>query len=258
MKKIVVVDAGHGGTDHGGRSLGTPEKTLALRYALELGTALQARGVAIVYTRVADTYPSLSERAQVANEARADLFVSVHANASDRASARGPWTIHAKGSNRGEDFATAAQGAMVAVMGGNRAAVYPDESPWVGGRRLAVLRQTRMPAILLELGFMTNAADLRLMEDAVVRSDLCRRVAAALAEELGVVSISRSEPHPSFPADIEVGIIPGVVPPPKPPPPPPPPPRVLIRENSERERPADEPPPPSLWRRLRDFFRRAA
>lgn len=183
---ITCIDAGHGGHDPGGQSLGTPEKAIALRYALRLGQRLErGGGVQVLYTRTDDTFVPLSERARIANSSSADVFISVHANASGNAAARGPWTIHAAPSPRGRTIATEVQRALASVLGGSPAAVYPDESPWVGGRRLAVLRQTRMPAVLLELGFTTNAADLAQLEDAEVEEGVCLAVAAAIREVMG-------------------------------------------------------------------------
>jgi N-acetylmuramoyl-L-alanine amidase/putative methionine-R-sulfoxide reductase with GAF domain len=90
-KLRVVVDAGHGGWDLGtvGRG-GLLEKDLVLEIALRLGKLLENRlGMDVVYTRQDDNYIPLDERADIANQAQADLFVSVHANYSDLPSARG-------------------------------------------------------------------------------------------------------------------------------------------------------------------------
>jgi N-acetylmuramoyl-L-alanine amidase/putative methionine-R-sulfoxide reductase with GAF domain len=96
-KLRIVVDAGHGGWDLGtvGRR-GLLEKDLVLEIAQRLGQLLESRlGMEVIYTRQDDNYIPLDERASIANQAQADLFVSVHANYSDLPSARGVETYYA-------------------------------------------------------------------------------------------------------------------------------------------------------------------
>jgi N-acetylmuramoyl-L-alanine amidase/putative methionine-R-sulfoxide reductase with GAF domain len=95
-KMRIVVDAGHGGRDWGtaGRD-GLLEKDLVLEIGQRLGKLLEDRlGMQVIYTRQDDSYISLGERASIANQAQADLFVSVHANYSDLSSARGVETYY--------------------------------------------------------------------------------------------------------------------------------------------------------------------
>ena len=95
-KMRIVVDAGHGGWDLGtvGRR-GLLEKDLVLEIAQRLGKLLESRlGTEVIYTRQDDNYIPLDERASIANQAQADLFVSVHANYSDLPSARGVETYY--------------------------------------------------------------------------------------------------------------------------------------------------------------------
>jgi N-acetylmuramoyl-L-alanine amidase len=96
-KLRIVVDAGHGGWDLGtvGRR-GLLEKDLVLEIAQRLGKLLESRlGMEVIYTRQDDNYIPLDERASIANQSQADLFVSVHANYSDLPSARGVETYYA-------------------------------------------------------------------------------------------------------------------------------------------------------------------
>jgi N-acetylmuramoyl-L-alanine amidase/putative methionine-R-sulfoxide reductase with GAF domain len=95
-KMRIVVDAGHGGRDWGtvGRD-GLLEKDLVLEIGQRLGKLLEARlGMDVIYTRQDDSYIPLDERASIANQAHADLFISVHANYSDLPSARGAETYY--------------------------------------------------------------------------------------------------------------------------------------------------------------------
>src|SRR5688572_13740589 len=80
----VVVDAGHGGRDPGGAMHGSlSEKDVALQVALKVGDALRARGVDVVYTRTRDTLVALDDRGRIANQARGDVFISIHVNAAN-------------------------------------------------------------------------------------------------------------------------------------------------------------------------------
>ncbi len=82
--KRVVIDAGHGGKDPGARGSFTTEKELTLQIATRLGKLIQdsLREVEVVYTRTLDIYPSLGERHEIANKGNADLFISIHINAT--------------------------------------------------------------------------------------------------------------------------------------------------------------------------------
>jgi N-acetylmuramoyl-L-alanine amidase len=93
---IVVLDPGHGGHDHGARGeRGLVEKDLVLDISLRAAEQLRSRGVSVLLTREEDRFVDLEERTQLANRAKADLFVSVHANSSSFRNARGPETFFA-------------------------------------------------------------------------------------------------------------------------------------------------------------------
>ena len=78
---VVVVDAGHGGKDPGNRGNGYFEKNIALNIALNVGEILTKNKVKVVYTRTKDVFVDLYRRAQIANNANADLFISIHCDA---------------------------------------------------------------------------------------------------------------------------------------------------------------------------------
>ena len=87
---IVVLDAGHGGDDGGNTHHGTKEKDVALKAVLSLGKKLEAtQGVKVIYTRKTDVFIPLIKRAQIANDAKADLFVSIHLNGFHKEKANG-------------------------------------------------------------------------------------------------------------------------------------------------------------------------
>jgi N-acetylmuramoyl-L-alanine amidase len=181
----LVLDAGHGGNDPGGKSLGRAEKETVLIAQDYVWKFLAERGHTCTPTRVKDAFVPLSVRAAFANQHEADCFVSLHCNASGNPAAKGPWTIHARGSTRGKALAHAIQTPLAAAAYGSKAAVYPDESNWVGGRRLAVLRQTRMPAVIVEMGFMTNPKESELLDSDAYLEHLARAIAAGVHEWAG-------------------------------------------------------------------------
>lgn len=160
----VCIDAGHGGIDPGAVVGDVKEKDLALVYANALRVKLCEDGISVVMTREQDKLPNnapdknagLKARYVIANTEQVTLFVSCHFNASASPSAKGFEVFHARGSTRGRAAAVA---IYREVTGDGPSRVYPDQSPQCGNRRLAVLRGTNMPAVLLEFGYLTNPND---------------------------------------------------------------------------------------------------
>ena len=189
--RTIVVDAGHGGTEDGAHGPGgTLEKHVTLSVARRLKAALEARlGVRVILTRDADATVDLDERAALANNNKADLFVSLHANASVRASATGAEVFYLSLEEYGDQAQRVARGeteALPVFGGGTRdievilwemaQARYIEESAALAkeveaGLRERVLMSPRaiqqapfrvlvganMPAVLVEMGFITNA-----------------------------------------------------------------------------------------------------
>ena len=150
----IVIDAGHGGSDSGASGNG-----MAAKRSFDNDSRFQ-----VYYTRTADTYPSLSQRANLANNRDADMFLCVHINSAS-ASARGTETLWSKGRNSAtkkngltsKELATAMQKAAVAATGfKNRGLV---DRP-----NLYVLRHTKMPACLIEYGFISNKTEAARMK----------------------------------------------------------------------------------------------
>jgi len=196
-KLRIVVDAGHGGWDLGtvGRR-GLLEKDLVLEIAQRLGKLLENRlGMSVIYTREDDNYVPLDERASIANQAQADLFVSVHANYSDLPSARGVETYYTNFfSAPGSKEAGSKDKDVASKLSGVKPANLPTLSPTdlheriEQSRRLAasvqrslygtlstqnpglrdrgikeagfvVLTESAMPGILAEVSFVSSPTD---------------------------------------------------------------------------------------------------
>ena len=179
---LICLDPGHGGTDPGAVAGGVREADVALDYALAIGPALERIGLAVLYTRATDRTLDLAARARAANDAGAAAFLSLHCNASASPSAEGVQVFYCRGSARGEALARRVFDRIAAVESpGRSAGVFPDESPACGNRRLYVLRATRMPAILIELGFLTSPSDRARLLNPEARDRLAMAVAAELA-----------------------------------------------------------------------------
>jgi N-acetylmuramoyl-L-alanine amidase len=220
-KLRIVLDAGHGGWDLGtvGRQ-GLLEKDLVLDVTQRLGKLLQARlGSEVMFTRNGDNYLPLDQRADFANQAQADLFVSVHANYSSSAATRGVETYYtnlfsAPGSREVEKHddgaapkltpVTLSAGALhekieesQRLAGSVQRALYatlaassPDiPNRGIKGSAFAVLTGTTMPAILTEISFVSSPADERNLQSAAYR----QKIAEALYQ--GVARYQLSSPR---------------------------------------------------------------
>ena len=206
----IVIDPGHGGHDSGAKGKGLTEAELVLDVALRLETLLQkVPGVEVVLTRRADDFVPLQERTALANREGADLFLSIHANASASGQARGIETYYLNFAdnlsaasvaarenatsgqamaalpdfvkaialnnklNESRDFATLVQRSMLErLRGTNKAAkdLGVKQAPFV------VLIGAAMPSVLAEISFVTNTQEARLLRGAAYR----QRIAEAL------------------------------------------------------------------------------
>lgn len=194
----ITVDPGHGGRDPGARSAGgVLEKDLVLRYSISLVEELERRGHAVVLTRGTDTDLAsnvrdwrvgkgidLQTRCDISNRFRSHAFISMHANAGASRASNGAWVLYAKGSSRGQRLATEIFRRLARIRGipdaDLSAEVYTDESGWTGGRTLKVLHRTAAPAVLVELGFLTNAEDVQQL----LHPETHALVTAAIADGL--------------------------------------------------------------------------
>lgn len=157
--KLIVIDAGHGGHDPGAVSprLNVKEKDVNLEVSLKLKKLLENEGFKVYLTRDDDNYIGLYDRSTIANELKADAFISVHANAASRSSAEGAMVLYYPNDGRGNKvFADIMRDALVEGLN------TPDKGI-IQRPKLVVTRETKMPAVLLELGFLTNPREEKLL-----------------------------------------------------------------------------------------------
>lgn len=160
--RIIVIDPGHGGKDPGAVKSGAKEKEVVFNVAQLLKAKLEQDGAIVKMTRVGDTYPSLQDRVSYAKSQNGEVFVSIHANAATSTSAKGTETFYSKtaNDNEKEDYvlASAINREIVANAKMNNRDVRRAD--------YVVVRGLVIPAVLVELGFLSNAEDRKKLTDA--------------------------------------------------------------------------------------------
>ena len=176
--RVVAVDAGHGGPDGGVSHGGVVEKEINLDVALRLRAYLEALGARVVMTRETDDVPftsvrgSLDVRLQRALQGEAHIFVSIHANSYPDPSQFGAQSFYHPSSEEGRRLALLIQEELVRLQPENyREALAAD---------YYVLRLCHCPAVLVEVGFLSNAGDRRRLSDPAWRDRLAQAILRGL------------------------------------------------------------------------------
>jgi N-acetylmuramoyl-L-alanine amidase len=178
---VVVIDAGHGGFDRGGiAGQRVSEKMMNLDVAQRLKAILQAYGYRVVMTRDSDVFLPLGTRVAIANSYRDAIFVCVHFNATPRRSANGIETYFY--SSQSLPLASAIHYYV------NRVAPTPNRG--VRRRGFYVLRNTRIPSVLVECGFLTNPTEAEYAQSTAYRQQLADAIARGVRERSLVASSS--------------------------------------------------------------------
>ncbi len=186
---IVVIDAGHGGHDRGGiPRQRVAEKTMTLDVAQRLQAILNARGYRTVMTRNRDVFVPLPTRVAIANSYRDAIFVCIHFNAASRRGANGVETYF-----YGSDSLPLASAIHYYLT---RAT--PTDNRGVRRRGYYVLRRTRIPAVLVECGFLTNPTEAQYAQSAKYRQMLAEQIALGIRSR-SLVSSSRTATAGSIP-----------------------------------------------------------
>lgn len=190
-EKIVVIDAGHGGSDGGaGRDFEgeyKKEKDINLAVAKKTVDILKSNGVKVEMTRTGDTYPTLTERSDFANELDAAVFVSIHSNSASSESPNGIEVYYAS-SNNGNDYGVTSKelagkvlDAMISHTGANNRKVKTESH--------VVTRTSQMPAVLVEVGFITNDAEMKNLLDADYQYKLASGIAEGILKCLPKITV---------------------------------------------------------------------
>jgi N-acetylmuramoyl-L-alanine amidase len=208
--QTVVVDPGHGGYDKGQVSRYGYEKDFALDVARKLRPLLQSKGLRVIMTREGDYFVPLEVRAQIANKARDSIFVSIHFNASnDDRNATGfeIFSFTPRGAPSTSDGAVAPSAlsaqpgsAVDAQSTALSACIYhsllghlPEYDRGIKRARFAVLRLTKVPAVLIEGGFLTEQGECKLIAQKEWRAKLARAISVGI-ESYRALGIKKQPP----------------------------------------------------------------
>ena len=190
LNKVVYLDAGHGGYDPGASYFGISEKSLTLAIQSRVKAKLESEGYQVVTTRTSDTYVDLTNRSRAANASESDIFVSIHINASGSSAAQGietyyyqPYaeypsrinaTYHANPTrlSMSDTLANAIQSSLINATGA--------QNQGVKRQTFAVLRETTAPAVLLELGFLSNPQEAARLNTSAYQETLANAIVAGI------------------------------------------------------------------------------
>jgi N-acetylmuramoyl-L-alanine amidase len=193
-RKKVWVDAGHGGYDPGAVSGGAIEAVINLSVAIKLKEILEAAGYAVGMSRDSSTYVSPGARARAANaDPDVFLFLSLHCNAAMNQEANGIEAFTSHGQTKADDYAEAILNTLMSAFPTKRLrADYRDGDADKEGN-FTVLTATRMPAVLIEMGFITNAEERAWLQE----PDTQTRLAMAIATGVSIVEgpFVLTQPH---------------------------------------------------------------
>ncbi|HEY8415405.1 MAG TPA: N-acetylmuramoyl-L-alanine amidase [Thermaerobacter sp.] len=183
----IYVDPGHGGSDPGAVANGVREADVALAVARRVVDHLRRHGMDVRMSRTGDSTKSLQARTNEANAWGADAYVSVHCNAAASASANGfeVWHTVFVDKSKGDELARAIIKYLDQLTPlKNRGAKSKRGSS--GRDYLHVIRETRMPAVLVEMGFVSNAKDAAYMKSASGQAAIAEAIARGVVEWAGM------------------------------------------------------------------------
>lgn len=176
--RVIAIDPGHGGSDPGAVGAnGLPEKVVVLDVSLRAAAKLRDQGAEVVMTRDTDVFIPLTQRVIIAENARAEVFVSVHANAHPSRSIGGTETYYF-----GNKATSSASRNLATLMQRELVGALSLRDIGVKQANFLVIRQTSMPSVLLELAFLSNAQEESLMRTSEFRQKAADAIVRALGD----------------------------------------------------------------------------
>jgi len=186
--RVIAVDPGHGGVDSGAKYYGRVEKEITLSIAVKLADVLRASGADVVLTRAGDIdyytrgkggkRNDLVRRVEIINNSGAAVFVSIHANAIGGSRWFGAEVYYNPAREENKRLAEAMQRALREFPPGNKRQARQDSD-------ILVLKDTTVPGVLIETGFLSNPREAALLADPAYQEKMAGQIARALAYHLG-------------------------------------------------------------------------
>lgn len=181
-KRIVVLDAGHGGKDTGTETLfgAWYEKDYNLDFVKRIKELWTDEDGMLYLTRWDDSTVSLSQRVEFANKMKADAFISIHCNSTDESSGTGLEMLYKTDSYKTESkhLAKLFQSRLAKLTGF-------ENRDLIDGNSIYIIRKSNMPTVLLEMGFMTDRRDLTYLSKEKNREEMSKVVYQVIKEEVG-------------------------------------------------------------------------
>lgn len=187
--KVIVVDPGHGGIDPGAKgTTGLEEKEITLAVAKKLKTLLSQAGAVVVMTRETDTDLSdpelsgytvrkrqdLKRRAQIANDKKANVYIAIHGNSFPQSQYRGAQVFYQRGSEPSKLLADSIQAEFIETLKNTDRVAKEDT--------FITIRETNMPAVISEIGFLSNPQEEKLLKDPAYQDKIAWSVYAGLVK----------------------------------------------------------------------------
>lgn len=177
-KIVIWLDAGHGGKDVGSDIEDIYEKEINVSIVNKIQKALaesdEEEEYDIQLTRKGDKTVRLYERVDLANEAKADLFVSIHCNSNEEEYVNGIETFYAEGDGQGKNLAQTVQDSMIDGVNA--------KDRGINTGNFVVLNHTNMPAVLIEVGFLSNEEEYKNLTDSDYQEQLAEAIAEGIEE----------------------------------------------------------------------------
>ncbi|MBA3725424.1 MAG: N-acetylmuramoyl-L-alanine amidase [Armatimonadetes bacterium] len=186
--KNIVIDAGHGGHDSGakyssgGQTLNEKDFTLAI--AKLVSDALSDTGCTVAMTRNDDTFIELPDRPRVANDSNADFFVSIHINSNQLGNRSGTTTYYHFDNSDSRLLAQCIQAEIAKISGIGDYGVVSDRTV-APSKGFSVLRNSRVPAVLVEVAYINNSIDRRLLQTEGFRKKVAEAIVRGIKVYIG-------------------------------------------------------------------------
>lgn len=166
-KRTVIIDVGHGGQDNGVSLDGITEKSIALEIAKKIRALNPNSDLEIVLTRESDDFISLKDRAEFINAAHPEFVLSIHANSSENAIAKGPEIFISENSKERDGSRKLAEAIQ---------RVFEEEDAEIRNGNFILLEKVNCPIALLEVGFLTNAGDREVLTTEEGQTRIAERI----------------------------------------------------------------------------------